>query len=235
MHIFNNNSHLPVFKTRVNVICPEVVYSSNIGTDERGSMFVTFFLHDAIITMVKLYLELRYQGFTDLIPLYAEIHEDVYNYFSSDIDCICCCLFDEAAMATDYHPEWAETVLDFFNHDSGIITSACMDLYRGVHASIFYPVMSMVEKFHSKGLTLDICDYQEMYNTIIINMEVTDNELSHAGYSDASYSSAPFRSGNPVARTVADVGGFIYGSDFKPLYPLIHRNTNNIQHRTQSS
>lgn len=221
MHLYNDNSPLPPRGQLVHVVCPLPHYRKGLGIDPVGQMFLDYYVHDAVIALVTKYIESRYQGFNLLVPLYADILNQVQQYFASDTDYICCSLFDEAAMADDTHPEWAETVLTYFNHDSCLITDASINMFIALHEAIFYPVMNMINTLHMSGLTLSPDSYEVGINGIYVIMEVSQDEFSYARYGDSSYADAPFRTVYPTVQTTAEIGSTQYRRPYPPVRPMV--------------
>lgn len=221
MHLYNDNSPLPPKGQLVHVMCPLPSYKKGLDKHEVGKMFLEYYVHDAVIALVAKYIESRYQGLDLLVPLYADILNQVRDYFMSDTDYICCSLFDEAAMADDTHPVWAETVLSYFNHDSGLITDASINMFTALHEVMFYPVMNMVNLLHESGLTVTPDSYEIQINGLCIMMEVIQDEFSYARYGDSCYPDAPFRSFNPPVRTTAEIGRTNYRSPYPSIYPMV--------------
>lgn len=221
MHLYNDNSPLPPKGELVHVLCPLPTYKQGLGEHDVGKMFLEYYVHDAVISLVAKYIESRYQGLNLLVPLYADILAEMAGYFSSDTDYICCSLFDEAAMAEDTHPAWAETVLGYFNYDSGLIADAALNMFISLHEVIFYPVMNMINILHESGLTVTPDSYEEQINSICILLEVSQDEFSYARYGDSCYADAPFRSFNPAVRTTAEIGRTQYRSPYPSVYPVV--------------
>lgn len=210
MHLFNDNSPLPPQRQLVHVMCTKPQYATELPHHDVGKMFLDLYTHNMVTDLVEFYLNARYQGNHNLIPLYADISENIVLYFEHTIDFTACNLFDEAALAEALHPIAAETILNYFNHDSCLIGDAAVDVLLSLHEVMFYPVMNMITLCGQSGLTLLPDNYEEQVNGFCIIMEIGEDELIYDRYDDESYVAAPFRCGLPRVRTTAEIGGLVH-------------------------
>lgn len=210
------------------VLCQPPQFKTWLPNHEVGKMFLEYYVHDMTISLVHLYLETRYQGNVCLVPLYADIKDNVEKYFEDEFNYICCNLFDEAATTDELHPTWAETILSYFNHDSCLICDCAKETYLAYHEAMFYPVMHMIEACYKAGLTLVPNSYIDNTHSFSIILEVGKDEYVYSRFGDSMYVDTPFRSGNTPVRITGEIGQNVYGCRPPPIHPLAHPHTANI-------